>query len=73
MKAEVLLGEGIAWLPETSIGSEVAAGTLQIVGDDTLAVPLDVCLCYPETTLLPSVAQGLLDGRVMPQVGAHSN
>lgn len=73
LKAEVLLGEGIAWLPETSIGSEVAAGTLQIVGDDTLAVPLDVCLCYPETTLLPSVAQGLLDGRVMPQVGAHSN
>lgn len=62
LKAEVMLGEGVAWLPESSVASELAAQTLQIVGDQTMTVPLDVWLCYPATALVPSVAQGLLEG-----------
>lgn len=60
LKAEVVLGEGIAWLPETSVAGELASKRLRIVGDESLIVSLDVCLCYPATAVVPVFAQGLL-------------
>ncbi|HEY4295648.1 MAG TPA: LysR substrate-binding domain-containing protein, partial [Paraburkholderia sp.] len=50
LKAEALLGEGVAWLPEAMIGSELRAGTLQIVGDASLIAPLSIWLCWPATS-----------------------
>ncbi|WP_233838149.1 LysR family transcriptional regulator [Paraburkholderia sp. ZP32-5] len=47
LKAEALLGEGVAWLPESMIGGELRAGTLQIVGDASLTAPLSILLCWP--------------------------
>ena len=45
LKAEVLLGEGVAWLPESMIGVELQSGKLQIVGDMFLTTPLEISLC----------------------------
>ncbi|NTY41507.1 LysR family transcriptional regulator [Burkholderia diffusa] len=47
LKAEALLGEGVAWLPETMINSELRSGALQVVGDESLIAPLSICLCRP--------------------------
>jgi DNA-binding transcriptional LysR family regulator len=47
LKAEALLGEGVAWLPESLIGGELRAGTLEIVGDASLIAPLSIWLCWP--------------------------
>jgi LysR family transcriptional regulator, hypochlorite-specific transcription factor HypT len=47
LKAEVLLGEGVAWLPESMIGAELDARTLRIVGDVSLTTPLTISLCRP--------------------------
>jgi len=44
LKAETLLGEGVAWLPEAMIGPELRAGKLQIVGDASLSAPLQIWL-----------------------------
>ena len=45
LKAEVLLGEGVAWLPESMIEVELQSGKLQIVGDMFLTTPLEISLC----------------------------
>ena len=47
LKAEALLGEGVAWLPESMIQPELHAGTLQVVGDASLTAPLEIWLCRP--------------------------
>jgi DNA-binding transcriptional LysR family regulator len=50
VKAEALLGEGVAWLPESLIGGELRAGTLQVVGDASLIAPLSIWLCRTATS-----------------------
>jgi DNA-binding transcriptional LysR family regulator len=47
LKAEALLGEGVAWLPESMIEPELSAGGLQIIGDVSLIAPLQIWLCRP--------------------------
>lgn len=49
LKAEALLGEGVAWLPDGMIEAELQAGTLQVVGDAACAAPLEIWLCRPST------------------------
>lgn len=60
LKAEVLLGEGVAWLPESMIATELNSGKLLVVGDVLLTAPLEISLCR----LAGAVAglQNLLDG-----------
>lgn len=60
LKAETLLGDGVAWLPERSVRAELQAGTLCVIGDDSLAVALDVWLCCPLAHRLPPHVQELL-------------
>lgn len=67
LKAQALLGEGVAWLPERSVRSEVAAGTLRVIGDETLAVPLGVWLCTPASASVPTHAQSLLEPEGVPR------
>ncbi|MGE0798801.1 MAG: LysR family transcriptional regulator [Lautropia sp.] len=67
LKAEVVLGEGIAWLPEASVAREIGSKALRIVGDPSLIVSLDIWLCCPATAVVPVLAQGLLRE---PQAGA---
>ena len=59
LKAEALLGEGIAWLPKSIIQQELASGTLRIVEGVSLAVPLDIWLCCAEAGLAPRALQHL--------------
>ena len=42
IKALVLQGYGIAWLPESAIAPELASGTLQPVGDERYHIPLTI-------------------------------
>lgn len=44
LKAEAILGDGIAWLPEGAIRSELSAGVLKIVDGDGPFVPLEIWL-----------------------------
>lgn len=44
LKVEALLGEGVAWLPEGMIESELRAGTLGIVGDADSTALLEIWL-----------------------------
>lgn len=61
LKAEALLGDGVAWLPERSVRAELAAGTLCVIGDESLVVPLDVWLCSPQAASMPAYARALLE------------
>lgn len=45
LKAEAMLGEGVAWLPESNVRQEIASKVLCAVGNDSLAIPLDIWLC----------------------------
>lgn len=47
LKAEALLGDGVAWLPEGMIDAELRAGALRIIGDAACAAPLEIWLCRP--------------------------
>ncbi len=60
LKAEALLGDGVAWLPERSIQAELAAGSLRVIGDESHVVPLAVWLCSPPAASLPPLARALL-------------
>lgn len=43
LKAEAILGEGIAWLPEGTIREELRGGVLRIVSNGPV-IPLEICL-----------------------------
>ncbi len=60
LKAEALLGEGVAWLPERSVRAELASGVLCVIGDEALAVPVSVWLCSPASVSMPPDAERLL-------------
>ena len=60
LKAEALLGEGVAWLPEVMIQPELRAGKLQIVGDVSLTAPLQIWLYRPSPSS-STFASDLLD------------
>lgn len=60
LKAEALLGEGVAWLPERSVRADVEAGVLRVVGDESLVLPLSVWLCSPASASMPPYAERLL-------------
>lgn len=60
LKAEAILGEGVAWLPESNVSQEIASKTLCVIGDDSLAIPLDIWLCSPRSASVPASARRLL-------------
>ncbi|WP_242540084.1 LysR substrate-binding domain-containing protein [Trinickia mobilis] len=60
LKAEALVGEGVAWLPEAMIQPELHAGRLQIVGDASLTAALQIWLYRPSTSS-SALASELLD------------
>lgn len=45
LKAEALLGEGVAWLPERTIRAELATGALKIVDAGAASTTLEIWLC----------------------------
>lgn len=53
LKAEAVLGEGVAWLPEGMIHSELRAGLLHIIGDSSCTIPLDILLCCHTSQTIP--------------------
>ncbi|HCB1212026.1 LysR family transcriptional regulator [Alcaligenes sp.] len=59
IKAETLLGEGIAWLPERLVANELAAARLARLGDDLLAIELDIWLCSSACSTIPAYAEDL--------------
>lgn len=59
VKAEALLGEGVAWLPHRLTAAEVSRGQLTYLGDESHRIALDIWLCCPATTHLPSHAEAL--------------
>lgn len=61
LKAEALLGDGVAWLPERSVSAELAAGTLCVIGDPSLVISLGVWLCSPPSAAMPAHAKALLE------------
>jgi len=52
LKVEALLGEGVAWLPEGMIETELRAGTLGIVGEPDSAARLEIWL-FASNTFVP--------------------
>ena len=59
LKAEALLGEGVAWLPESAIRQEIKEGRLCRVAGDSFAIALAIWLCTPSTALLQTGASQL--------------
>jgi len=47
LKAETLLGEGVAWLPASAIAAELQAGTLRVIENDDLSAHLQISLYRP--------------------------
>jgi DNA-binding transcriptional LysR family regulator len=47
LKAEALLGEGVAWLPEGMIEAELQTGALRIIGGADCTAALEIWLCRP--------------------------
>jgi DNA-binding transcriptional LysR family regulator len=47
LKAEAIVGEGIAWLPKEMIKSELTSGTLKVIGDALSTIPLEIWLFRP--------------------------
>jgi DNA-binding transcriptional LysR family regulator len=51
LKAETLLGEGVAWLPASMIAAEQRAGALCVIEDETLIAQLRISLYRPVMTM----------------------
>lgn len=51
LKTMAMEGRGVAWLPASLIGPELASGALCAAGDDTWTVPIEVRLFRPRATL----------------------
>lgn len=47
LKAQALLGEGVAWLPASMIVPELQAGTLRVIEDESLSTDLRISLYRP--------------------------
>ncbi len=47
LRAEVLQGKGLAWLPESMVAEEVKAGRAAITADPNLGTDLTIWLCRP--------------------------
>lgn len=58
LKPLVLDGRGVAWLPESLIGDELAAGTLVAAGDPRWAIEVEIRL-FRQRAPMPSAAEGL--------------
>ena len=48
LRAETLLGGGLAWLPARLVAEDIAGGRLQVLAEDTLATSMTILLCQPE-------------------------
>lgn len=68
LKAEALLGEGVAWLPEGMIQAELQAGTLRVIGGAECAAPLEIWLCRPSTAAGAGLEPGM---DFMPQAAPY--
>ena len=51
LKTMAIEGRGVAWLPASLIGPELASGALRAAGDGTWTVPIEVRLFRPRATL----------------------
>jgi len=71
LKAEAVLGEGIAWLPEGNIRQEIQSGRLCVINDPGLMVPLEIWLCSPPSARVPDSARRLLVGADSPDPSAQ--
>ncbi|MDR3398180.1 MAG: LysR family transcriptional regulator [Pandoraea sp.] len=68
LKMEALLGEGVAWLPEGMIESELRAGTLAVVGDADSTAQLEIWLFASNTSTLSGVGSELAFVRQLRRV-----
>lgn len=73
IKAEALVGEGIAWLPERLIRSELDDGKLVIVGQEDLAVPLEIWLQRPLATATLATSFHGLEELFQPRIDRPLN
>ena len=56
LRTMALDGRGLAWLPESLIADDLAAGKLAIAAGSEWTLPLDVCL-YRDKTPLSAAAE----------------
>lgn len=61
LKAEAVVGEGIAWLPEEMIRTELNSGVLKVVGDEVLSVALKIWLFRPVAAMRAKLSADALD------------
>jgi len=54
LKTMALDGRGVAWLPKTLIGDDLASGRLVAVGDGTWSITVDIRLFRQEATMHPA-------------------
>jgi DNA-binding transcriptional LysR family regulator len=60
LKAEAIVGEGIAWLPESMIRTELQSGVLTIIGDEASTIPLELWLFRPSAAMRSAVSADAL-------------
>lgn len=51
LKAEAIVGEGIAWLPLGTVGAEMSSGMLTTVGDESSTLSLSIWLFRPSAAM----------------------
>jgi DNA-binding transcriptional LysR family regulator len=61
LKALVLTGLGVAWMPRFTVAAELAAGTLVTLSQPDLSVPLEIC-AWRRRDLDHPVARRMFDG-----------
>ncbi|MFO1324465.1 MAG: LysR family transcriptional regulator [Burkholderiales bacterium] len=54
LKTMALDGRGVAWLPKTLIGDELASGRLVATGDESWSIAVDIRLFRQEATMHPA-------------------
>jgi len=54
LKTMALDGRGVAWLPKTLIGEDLASGRLVAVGEESWSIAVDIRLFRQEATMHPA-------------------